>query len=247
MDIGELLTVTHSLAGAHLGHALDSLFECRVKHPIIENRRSVSIIVHAFSGLESLVNLIGTQLFFDRDSGFYILEENRDYALKRLIQKWDTMPALGKIDLILSQTQEANLPPHLRSQLGELNNLRNWVVHGFIYRETVLLEPKGEGEKGYALIDKEVHVNWAEKFPTTKFKILEELNKDDACLALKICLETAKFICTAFHYLVVVIRLLPDGKITGVFISEDCDVSKIISSACAGEEYMEEPSPKNQI
>ena len=234
MALGELITITHSQVSAHLGTALDSLFECRAGYPVIENRRSASVIIHAFSGLESLVNLLGTQMFFDKDFAFYISEKNRDYALKRLIRKWKIMPVLEKIELVLSQVQGAYLPQYLKSQLGELNNLRNWIVHGFIYKETILIDDMADEP---SVVDSEVHIDWVEKFPTTKFKLLSDLDRDDACLALRISLETIQIIGAAFHYPVVVFRMLPDGSISTVAIAEGGDdIDEIISSACAGKD-----------
>ncbi len=72
--------------------------------------------------------------------------------------------------------------------MRELNSLRNWLVHGFSYKKIFLLQSTSEDDT-YDVVDIEESVNWAEKFPNTKFKPLEDLNSEDADLALRIVFE----------------------------------------------------------
>jgi hypothetical protein len=227
MKIEDIHTITHSLSDTHFGQALDCLLRCRedLKHPIEENRNAISTIVHAFLGLESAINLVGDNLFSNEESHIFISVNDRDYALNRLIQSWSTMPTLKKLDFLFSYSEGVGLSSNLKSQIIELNNLRNWIVHGFVYKETLLLEETGEDS--YNLIDRELHIDWEKKFPTTKFNTLSDLNKNDAFLALKICLEIAKNISIKFQQPFSIIRTY--GEIKYNIIHQDSDIEKIIN------------------
>ena len=227
MKIEDIHTITHSLTDTHFGQALDCLLKCRddLKHSMIENRNAISTIVHAFLGLESAINLVGDNLFFNNESHIYISLDNRDYALNRLIQNWATMPTLKKIDFLFSYSDGFSISPNLKSQITELNNLRNWIVHGFVYKETLLLEETGKDS--YNLIDRELHIDWEIKFPITKFNTLSDLNKNDAFLALKICLEIAKNLSIKFQQPFSITRTY--GEIEYKIIHQDCDIDKIIN------------------
>ena len=66
--------------------------------------------------------------------------------------------------------------------------LRNWVLHGYNFKTTVLLNPNEEGN--FDVVDREDSFDWQKKFPLTRFNRIDELRATDAKLALRIVLDT---------------------------------------------------------
>jgi hypothetical protein len=197
-----LYTYAQDLTAIHLGTALGFLQEVRclaaqpdvlpepnrIPMKLIKIRQhSISSIVHAYSGLESAVNSTGYKLFFDKDSPHYLTD--RDLPLKRLIESWEkTLPVADKLCFLL-QRRGKDLEPRRLQELRELNNLRNWLVHGFNYKTTLLLQDDAGGQS-YSVLDREDSCNWAEKFLHTKFNSLDMLGCDDATTATRIVVES---------------------------------------------------------
>ena len=143
----------------------------------LAKRFVLSSIIHANSGLESVVNFLGFELFSNEDSSRFIQIEQRDFLLTKFVKTWDRAPCLDKISFVLSHSSKTMLPAKLQNQLRELNNLRNWLVHGFCYKTTLLLEPKENGT--FNVVDTEDTLDWVKKFPNTKFKPLDQLGIED--------------------------------------------------------------------
>jgi len=208
MKLDDIHTTTHSLTDTHFGQAFDCLLRVRESSnrsksenqnskSMLENRNSISTITHSFLGLESAINLIGEALFFDEESTKFILLDKRNYATNRLIQTWSKMPTLKKLDFLFSVSKSKKPPSKLLSELNELNTIRNWIVHGFSYKETFLLDEQAKNE--YIIIDQELHIDWGKKFPNTKFNPLHNICEQDAHKALLICLKIAKYLAGAFQ------------------------------------------------
>ena len=126
-----LLTFTVSLTADHLALAVESLY--RTKFEDHRSKNAISTILHGFCALESAVNLIGYEMFWNHESDKYINEIDRDKPLKRMLKSWNaSLPCIEKIDYLFSIKKE-ELPPKLRNELIELNNLRNWLSHGFSF------------------------------------------------------------------------------------------------------------------
>lgn len=199
-----IATKTISLCAAHLSQAIDCLLRARKMdvYRFVESRLSISSIVHAFLGLESMINLIGDKLLFDHNSKIYIPDSERDYALKKLISSWAKTSCIEKLIFLLSITKKRPIPEKLLAQLRELNTLRNWIVHGFPYKETTLRERRKHHRTrrpiGWNIIDREHDIDWKKKFPNTKFGPLHELEPKDAKLGLKIILEVIKHLVIEF-------------------------------------------------
>lgn len=204
---GELHTLTISLVDTHLSHALDLfrrsnklLRDSKTVYNItLAQRCALSSIIHGFCALESMANYIGFEMFFNSDSKRYITPDKRDLLLERFVKSWDKTNAIEKIEFIVHYSGSKALPASLISRLRELNTLRNWLVHGFPYTTTLLLDPINEADKSaYNVVDREDSVDWKSKFPNTKFKPLGELDFNDAQTALIIVLEILKVIseCT---------------------------------------------------
>jgi hypothetical protein len=183
-----LLTFPTSLTADHLSLALETYYD--LQDPADYRRKgAISTILHSFCGLESAVNLIGFEIFFNKESQKYIEESKRDFALKRIVKSWNaSISCLDKIDLILS-INSASLEGRLRNELTELNTIRNWISHGFPYKTTWLIEPDKEDNTKGTIVDFEYSVNWKQKFPNTKFNALDALDINDAEKTLKIVFE----------------------------------------------------------
>ena len=106
-----------------------------------------------------------------------------------MLKSWNaSIQCVEKIDFLLSMHSFA-IEGKLRQQLLELNNLRNWIAHGFPYKTVWLIEPDKQDKTTGTVLDYEDSVDWAKKFPATKFSSLNELNKKDAEIATRIVLE----------------------------------------------------------
>ncbi|KAF2327604.1 hypothetical protein [Flavobacterium nitrogenifigens] len=183
-----LITFSTSLTGDHLSLAMEAYYDLQDSKDH-RKKSAISTILHSFCGLESAVNLIGFEIFFNKESQRYIEESKRDFALKRMVKSWNaSIACLDKIDLILS-INSASLEGRLRNELTELNTIRNWISHGFPYKTTWLVEPDKEDNTKGTVVDFEYSVNWKQKFPNTKFNALDALDITDAEKTLKIVFE----------------------------------------------------------
>ena len=194
----DLLEITYNLAGEHLSLAVRQLFRSRElrmnpEHPwswVEAHREALSSILHAYSGFEAAVNLIGHNLFFNTRSRTYVPLERRDLPLQRMVQAWPKSVAVTeKLNYILS-VSGGDLPPKLKNELCELNNLRNWIAHGFSYSTTVLVEKQEDGT--LLQVDREDEVDWGAKFPNTKFQALDLIDDHDGTTAVEVVLEGMK-------------------------------------------------------
>lgn len=182
-----LVTLSLSLTGDHLGLALEAFY--RLDEMDKRSKNALSSILHAYCALESAVNSIGFEIFFNKDSHKYLDEKKRDIPLKKLLKAWkNSLPCLEKIDYLLSIHSE-KIEDNLRYQLDELNNLRNLISHGFDYTVTWLIEPNENNKTSGTILDYEYSVDWKKKFPKTKFNPLDKLNKVDAEKALRIVIN----------------------------------------------------------
>ena len=133
-------------------------------------KKVVSCILHSYCGLEAALNVTGYQLFLNAKSPRYIPPAKRDLALKRLIKSWEiNLAATDKLHYILSVSGKT-LQPKLGNELRELNILRNWIAHGFVFTSVILLEKQPDGS--LLGVDREDSIDWERKFPNTKFQPL---------------------------------------------------------------------------
>lgn len=182
-----LVTFSTSLTADHLSLSLEALYRLDDKNG--RSKHAITSILHSYCGLESAVNLIAFETFFNTDSPKYVSEDNRDILLKKFLKSWNaSIPCLEKIDYLLSVSSE-KLDDKVRNQLTELNNLRNWISHGFPYKTTWLIQPDETDKSKGTVLDYEHSVDWAKKFQTCKFNSLDSLDKVDAEKALRIVLN----------------------------------------------------------
>jgi hypothetical protein len=192
----------------HLGNAVDLYRMATIKSDEDRDLRyhlAISSIIHSYCGLESLINRIGYDLFFNEDSGKYIAPAKRDFLLKRLLKSWDNVTIIDKLQFTLFYSGKVEISGALENQLRELNIYRNWLVHGFSYKETYLMDwyhvsdtERNDGLLARGMpIDQESSVDWDKKFPITKFNALDSIGITDAKTALSIVFSICEIVCNA--------------------------------------------------
>ena len=245
---------TISFNTAHLSHAIELLrmagavFDSnnRVRDELLRHRFAMSSIIHAFSGLESSINFFGFELFFNAKSKRFVPNERRSFLLSRMIKTWDRVPAIEKLSFVLSHSGNPVLAPRIENELRELNNLRNWLVHGFSYKKTLLAEPHSDEHGFYMIVGTSDSVDWREKFPNTKFKPLDKLDADDARLALKIVFAALKLLSDSMNEHFVIITCEPDMTYT-VLQGDSPDMTYTVLQGDSFNEKVNEMLTKNPV
>jgi len=226
MDENFIRTKT-TLHEDHLGIAIDAFnFSKLGKY---KSKIAFPIILHGYFGLESAVNLIGHELFFDHDSAKFIKEKNRDFFLRKLIKSWkkNYLSCIDKIEFILEYYHK-EIPDNLKNRLIELNKLRNYLAHGVIYRSDFLLEPDPVKKNVYWSVDSEDDKEWGNYFQTTNFNAPKRLNSTDAEKALRIVLETLVLLVKSTNQTLRIASSY-DNEDNSTLIEKESDIDKIIN------------------
>jgi hypothetical protein len=193
-ELPELYERTNNLALTQIGQAVDMFLASRdyansTEPPyswVLAHRYAVSSIIHAFIALESFVNELGYEIFSNPDSPKYISESSRNLALRRFAASWGkALPVVDKFEFLISE-KSLTIEARLLNQLRELNNLRNYLVHGFSFKTMVLLQANDDNT--YTEVDREDSIDWKKSFPNTKFNAIDRLSYRDALVALEIVL-----------------------------------------------------------
>src|SRR6185369_1117480 len=216
-----LITVTISLTNVHFTQAIDNYLEAvdyaktssRAYNWIRSKYNSISSIIHSYSALESVVSETGHSLFFATKSHLYVPAQQRNYTLRKTISNWQNTTCIDKLSIIMEQLSGTAMDDRVLTRLRELNNLRNWLVHGFVFESILLLQENAdfsENNQTYTLEDREDTVDWRKKFPNTKFNPLDEIDATDARKALEIALSVVlgifkfkkreMFVLSNYHY-----------------------------------------------
>lgn len=164
---------------------------------IVRAHMSVSSIIHSFCAVESAVNAIAYQIFRDDKHPHYISPIDRSFVLRKIISNWKAMQCIDKFCVLLECTKQTEPPQDLLADLRELNNLRNWIVHGFVYKSTILLEKNTDGT--YDEVDVENEIDWRKHFPRNTFQPLDRIDSSDARKALLIALRALAWLQPADH------------------------------------------------
>lgn len=216
----EVITVSIKLFEQHLAQAIDELRRAldgkpRENHDdfIVEWRLSTSSILHAVSALESLVNYFGFELYQNKKSENYVSENDRSFALKKVVRSWNNSPLLDKLNLILEQSYSQPLDHKLENEFQELNTLRNWLIHGTPYSLTYLHELIWESEDNVRGIihDVEDTIDWKRKFPNTKFNPPGNVQKEDAKKAFEIVLKIVLVVLKKFWWFHTTLKMFHNG------------------------------------
>jgi hypothetical protein len=198
---GELLCYTVSLTNSHLCQAIDTYLSSEehknsstTKYNWITSKNSaLSSIIHSFCALESAINEVGHMMFHDSKSPIYFLDQGRNYTLRKAIQSWKNVDCIEKFHIIIDCAPKGKHVEKLVNRMREFNGLRNWLVHGFVFEASILLENKPE-EGVYEQVDREDNVNWISKFPNTKFGSIDQLSSTDARTSLLITLDAMRIL-----------------------------------------------------
>lgn len=158
------------------------------------HRLAKASIVEAFLGVECETNEIGYNCFVDTSSAQYVAEDPANIPLRILRQSWDrNLNFVEKVRWVLSHLGGA-LEPKMEMRLRELLTLRNWLVHGFIFRSTYLLEQVDDST--WNTVDRQDSVNWKTRFPNLKFNPLDLLAATDAQTAVRVAFEFLQLVRT---------------------------------------------------
>lgn len=200
-EIPELVKLTNNLSNSHLGYSIDlmrsSKESSQAKKPkfswVFTRRQATSSILHAYMGFESIVNRIGYDLYVLKDSPRYIPEDKRNLPLRRFVKAWDkSVSIIEKFEHIL-EIKSVTADQRTRNEIGELNNLRNMLVHGVCYVTTILVDPETS-----IVEDREDTINWKKKFPHTKFNAIDELDYQDAVKVIEIVFKCLRIISATY-------------------------------------------------
>lgn len=229
----DLHTVVNTLAYSHIGQAIDSMrrsYDLAISaktgwEKMSAHQFAMSSIMHGFCFLESLVNDLGYQLLFYKESGQYIPEEDRDFLLNKLTASWNMTRCLDKLTFLFERLNLDKMSDIQKQKISEINNLRNILMHGSSYNTTLLFEPTGENS--WKVHDQEDSVDWGNKFSANKFNSPVNLDYSDS----KKCLEVILDVCKRF-YLRHSIGLgistsYPNGNFEA-FYGEEIDFSEIL-------------------
>jgi hypothetical protein len=238
IELPDLFALTKSLDIHHLGHAIDlyrMAVEQSAKNSDLSYHLAMSSIIHSFCGMESVINRIGYNLFFNEDSIKYIVPAKRDFLLKRLIKSWDNVAITEKLQFVLYYSGKFEIPRLLENQLRELNNYRNWIVHGFAFKETYLIDRLPVSESEYAsglisrgtLVDQESSVDWSTKFPVTKFNAIDSIKLDDAKLALSIVFTVCQILSATTDTSITILTCYPKREYKDI-PKEEFDIMMLI-------------------
>jgi hypothetical protein len=198
-----LWTFYQTLTATHLQAALETLHDARerlasdsdhVRH-IKARHSAISAIIHCYCALESALNLLGHEMFDDPESRRYICPQHRDVPLELLVKAWSRkLPIVEKLRFVVSRAG-LTCSASLAAQLAELTTLRNWLVHGFIYKTTLLLSRTGD--TSFNVLGREDSVEWQKRFPNSKFQPFDLLSYEDGVTALRIVFEALKQLSAA--------------------------------------------------
>lgn len=190
-----VVNYTSSMAGTHLGHALDlhhhaiDLKKARSRpyDGVLSHRSAMSSALHAFVALEGYISLLGHHLFSQPSSHLYIPPTERTFLLSQFVGKWDRNPSVTEKYAFLADLKAIVPSASMVQRLREVALLRNMLAHGTAFEIWVLLEPMGDGS--FLAIDRDDFVKWREKFPNLKFHSLDSLDFRDSRLVLNVILE----------------------------------------------------------
>ena len=235
----EIRTDVRTLYADHLGHAIDLLHESlanRDSEPgspnALHSRRcAMSVMIHGFSSLESVLNFMAYRMFTLDDAAEFIPLTKRDFFVQSMIKRWDNLKVTEKCNAILSVSGASLLPNGVHSKLSEMNNLRNWIVHGTCYHSTLLVAPSSEPHVLYEVVDEEPGESWKrwnQKFPQCRFNQPLALNVSDAQTALRVIIEVLLILSkgTGFHWFYT--TRLPQIAPCGLYGELPCNLNAIL-------------------
>lgn len=167
--------MVNALESDHLEQALELLHVSKASHreddsdEIWPDRKAhlyaLSSIMHSFAAFEGQVNRIAYGILREPQNPHFIPAEKRTYEFREMIARWDVGLAIDKKVEFLLGLRNTNQPADLLPNPRELVLLRNWIVHGKVYRTELLIERKGEEPNSGTLHLRADGEEWAPKVP----------------------------------------------------------------------------------
>ena len=235
----EIRTDVRTLYADHLGHALDLLHESHADaeahlghvKALHSKRCAISAIIHGFSSLEAVLNFMAYRMFTLDDVAEFIPMEKRGFFVQSMIKRWGNLRITEKCNAILSVSGASLLPNEVHSKLSEVNNFRNWIIHGTCYHSTLLVAPSSEPQVLYEVVDEEPGENWKgwnKKFPLCRFSQPLAINVSDAQTALRVIIQALLILSkgTGFKWFYTTCR--PQLTACGLFGDLDCNLEAIL-------------------
>ena len=99
----------------------------------------------------------------------------------------------------LLDQQHATYPGYLIPNLRELSILRNWIVHGKVYRIALLLERSADKPNSGTVHLRADDEEWAPRFPRYKFPMPDRLSFPDARNFFIGIVETISYLADAYR------------------------------------------------
>ena len=90
----------------------------------------------------------------------FIPVTKEDFFVQSVIKRRRNLHVAEKCNTILSVSDAHLLPNDVHRRLSEVNNLRNWIVHGTCYHSTLLVVPSSEPHVLYEVVDEEPGKSW---------------------------------------------------------------------------------------
>jgi hypothetical protein len=235
----EIRTDVRSLYAEHLGHALDLLHESLADedtHPgsakaLHSQRCAISAIIHGYSSLEAVLNFMANRMFTLENAPEFIRMSMRDFFVQSMIKRWVNLKVTEKCNTILSVSGASLLPNGVHSKLSEVNNLRNWIVHGTSYHSTLLVAPSSEPHVLYEVVDEEPGESWRrwnQKFPLCRFNQPLALNVSDAQTALRVIVEVLLILSKGTGFKWFYTTCMPELTACGLFGDLECNLDAIL-------------------
>lgn len=241
----DVLQLTNTLSSDHLQHALDLLATSKRHHDPSKWRPSddeeqlwpdktshlyaLSSMMHAFAALEGHVNRIAYAILREHQFPYFVAPENRTFEFKELISKWDGNLSLEKKMQFLLDQQHATYPGYLIPNLRELSNLRNWIVHGNVYRTALLVERSADKPNSGTVWLRANDEEWAPRFPSYKFPMPDRLSYPDARKFFIGIVETMSYLADAYKWTPFVIVGQP-GVFKVIKLSVESDAGSQVSA-----------------
>ena len=235
----EIRTDVRSLYADHLGHALDLLHESLADgdpqlgsaKALHSQRCAISAIMHGFSSLEAVLNFMAYRMFTLDDAAEFIPLTKRNFFVQSIIKRWTNLKITEKCNTILSVSGPSLLPNGVHSKLSEVNNLRNWIVHGTCYHSTLLVAPSSESHVLYEVVDEEPGeswMRWSQKFPLCRFNQPLALNVSDAQTAIRVIVEVLLILSKGTGFKWFYTTCMPHLTACGLFGELECNLDAIL-------------------
>jgi len=237
----EIRTDVRSLYAEHLGYALDLLHESLADEApkqgsaktLHSQRCAISAIIHGFSSLESVLNFMAYRMFSLDDGAEFVPSAKRHFFVQSMIKRWNNLKITEKCNAILSVSGVSLLPNGVHSKLSEVNNLRNWIVHGTSYHSTLLVAPSSEPHVLYEVVDEEPGESWKgwrQKFPLCRFNQPLALNVLDAQTAFRVIFEVLLILSKGTGFKWFYTTCIPHLTACGLSGDFECNLDAILGT-----------------